>query len=560
VTHDAPLPHPSSRPPHLAALVRFALAGAFALGPGPAGAGGPAPSAGCPSLGARYETAGGGPSTFLGDVATDGAGAVYLATTRSYPGFVERVGVERLDANGAAVWSAEWQRAGGSSDRAELAAADAAGVTVAATSFLNPFESATAVVRFDGAGEKAWEAAFHPTLRDTPWSLRGDGAGGALVSGFDDDGWFLVRFGADGAQLWAAHSAGRFLARGIGVDAAGNAYFGGVLEDEGAARVLRVSPAGAVNGSFDYAAAEGERFEGVALAVTPAGDVRLALGVSTFVQLPEDPPGLLGSQESYRVVGFAPDGSLAFEQDVAGTAETSGIDGWGVPTHAALDAAGNLLVTGSVRRYSAYAVPLHKFAPDGALLWSRMLLPLLGNVPRARELELDAGGAALVAAEGSFVARVEADGTVAWMHEPVGGTPAATLAPGAGAFMAVTLPPKKKRNQVELVRLDAPAAAPAGRLVAKKKLAFKKVFSNHASRPTKIKNKSRFECLAVEVETSGPPFVAAGTLVLPPRGRAQIFVALAPESGEDGPFEGALRLLSSDPAAPLREVRLSGER
>jgi hypothetical protein len=543
-------------------LVSLALAGALLVSLRPDGARAGAPTAGCPAVGARYATPGDGPSAFLGDVASDGAGGVYLATTRSYPGFVERVGIERLDAAGGLVWSAEWHRAGSRVDRAELAAADAAGVTVAASAFLTSFERATALARFDAAGAKVWEAVFHPTLRDEPWSLRGDGAGGALVSGFDDDGWFLVRYGADGAQLWAVRTPGRFLARGIGLDAAGNTYFGGVLEDERAARVHRVSPAGAVTGSFDYAAAEGERLEGGALAVTPAGEARLALGRTSFVQLPEDPPGLLGSLESHRIVGFAADGALDFERDLVGTAETTGVDGFGGPTHAALDAAGNLFVTGSLRRYSAYVVPLHKLAPDGTLLWTRTLLPLLGNVPRARDLEVDAGGAAVVAADGSFVARVEADGAVAWVREPILAVegPATALAPDGSAYAAVTLPPKKKRNQVEVVRLDAPASAPAGDLVARKKLAFSKVGSNHASRATKIKNKSRSACLALEIEASGPPFVAEGTLVLPPRGRAQIFVALAPESGDDGPFEGALHLRSSDPAEPLREIRLLGKR
>jgi outer membrane protein assembly factor BamB len=423
-------------------------------------------------------------------------------------------------------------------------------------------EQAASIVRFDAAGQKAWEAIFHPTLREEPWSLRGDGAGGALLSGFDEDGSFLVRYAPDGTQVWAVRSAGRSLARGIGLDAAGQAYFGGTLDGGGVARVLRVSPSGAVSATFEYAGAAGERLEGGALAVTPAGEVRLALGRRTLVQLPEDPPGLLGSLQSYRIVGFAADGALAFEQDLPGTAETTGIDGFGTPTHAALDGAGNLLVTGSLRRYSAYVVPLHKLAPDGTLVWTRTLLPLASNVPRAADLEVDAGGGAVVAAEGAFVARVEADGRVAWIREPLGGVgaPAVALAPDGAAVAAVTLPPSRRLNRVELVRLEAGTQAPAGDLVAKRKLAFKKVFSNHATRTTRIKNGSRTACLAVELGTSGPPFVAGGTLVLPPRGKASVWIALAPETGDGGPFEGTLQLRSSDPEEPLRELRLQGRR
>ena len=543
--------------------VPFALALATALAAAGARAG-ETPTAGCPSIGARYLGAQPIGSTFVADVATDAAGAVYLATTRSYPGFVEGFGVERLDAGGSVVWSAEWQLGG--SERAALAAADATGVTVVGATDPLGFFPGVALVRFDSAGTKVWEAVYHPTDRDEARSLRGDGSGGAFVSGFDEDGAFLAHYGGDGMLVYAVRAPGLLPARGIGLDDAGNAYLGGVLDDDVSAEVRRVSPAGAVTRTFSYAAGVGERLEDGALAVTPAGAVRLALGRSSFVDIPGNPPGLLGSLESHRIVGFAPDGALAFERDLVGTAENGGVDGLGGPTHAALDSDGNLFVTGSLRRYSAYVVPLHKLAPDGSLLWTRNLLALQTNVPEAVDLELDAGGAATVAAAAgapTFVARVEPDGRVSWMHELVEGVerPATALAPNGAAFAAVTLPARKKKlNQIELVRLDPPATGAGGDLVSARKLSFKRVFLDHLSRSTRVKNKSKTECLALEFDTSGAPFVAGGTLVLPPRGRALLYVAFVPPSGEDGPFEGTLDLRSSDALEPHRALRLRGER
>lgn len=545
--------------------VPCALVLAMALAGGDARAG-ETPSAGCPAIGARYASAQPVGSTFVADVATDATGAVYLATTRSTPGFVEGFGIERLDAGGSVLWSAEWQLGG--AERAELAAADATGVTVVgSTRPLGAFPG-VALVRFDSGGTKAWEAVYHPTDRDEARSLRGDGAGGAFVSGFDEDGAFLAHYGADGGLVYAVRAPGLLPARGIGLDDAGNAYFGGVRDDDVSAEVRRVSPAGAVTGTFSYTAGVGERLEDGALAVTPGGAVRLALGRSSLVDIPGNPPGLLGSLESHRIVGFAPDGGLAFERDLVGTAENGGIDGHGGPTHSALDANGNLFVTGSLRRYSAYVVPLHKLAPDGTLLWTRDLVALQSNVPEAVDLELDAGGAATVAAASlgtapAFVARVEPDGHVAWMRAPIEGVegPAMALAPDGTAFAAVTLPAKKKKlNQIELVRLDPPTTPAGGDLVAAKKLSFKRVFLDHQSRSTRVKNKSKTDCLALEFDTSGPPFFAGGTLVLPPRAKALLYVAFAPPSGENGPFEDTLHLRSSDALEPHREVRLKGER
>lgn len=521
-----------------------------------------APVTGCPTFGVDTVVSPQQASSFIGAVADDGAGGVYLTETDSLPGAIEKLGVARYDHAGTRLWSAQWQRDGGTHEEAVLAIADAGGVFAIATTYFGN-TPALAIVRYAADGTLAWQVVYHPTDRDEPISARADGAGGVLVSGYGDDGWFLVRYGPDGTQRYARRLAGGILFTGIGLDAAGNAYVGGSLDDASGVSAYRISPLGSVEATFTHAAAVEERLETGALAVTPDGAVRLAVSSSTFVQLPDDPPGLLGSHQAHLILGFAPDASLEFTFVLDGTSETTGVEGAGGPTRALLDDDGNLYVSGSLRRQASYLAPLYKLSAAGALLWRVDLLPPAGGLVNASDLVLDPDGVTLAASFGGapvLVARVTADGVVTSLLPALSGVggPAVSVAADGTTFAAITLGARENSlNMVRLLRLDAPSA-PAGTLIAPRRLDFKG--KRRISRPIAIRNKSRTDCLAVQVGTPAAPFVAGGLLMLAPRGEGAINVAFVPPYGARGRFKADLALASSDPRKPLRTVRLSGRR
>ncbi len=335
-------------------------------------------------------------------VAVDAADDVLVAGASTGVGSGFDYGTVKYDgATGTQRWVSRHDGPAHSSDVAYAIAADAAGdVLVTGWSNAGANDNDYLVIKYSGeVGAELWLNRYDgPAHRDDDaYAVAVDNAGDVVVAGRTHDGvqydFGIGKFaGATGAPVWFANEPDRSglpenLACGgfvqgkqaVAVDSAGNtvtvgcAYNGGDRDYQ----IVKFSPQGSLVWSASYDSPAGQDDWASAVAVDAAGDV-IVTGQSTSQ----------GSGSDYTTVKFA--GSTGAQLWVSRYVGPVGFDEANVVT---VDSTGDVLVTGTSEGFDGYDVATVKYTGvSGAQLWVNRYTGPAGGDDSAIAAAIDAAG------------------------------------------------------------------------------------------------------------------------------------------------------------------------
>ncbi|WP_197076789.1 cadherin-like domain-containing protein [Hymenobacter terrenus] len=235
----------------------------------------------------------------------------------------------------------------------------------------------TVILKYSPGGVQQWTVQTNARL----YSLKVDAAGNVYVTGDSQNDYLTVKYSTTGQQLWAARysspdSNGDYAQR-LDLDAAGNVYVTGISYRAGMANssefaTIKYSPTGQQLWVARYNTPGNTYNEGRIIAVDPAGNAY----VSGYIQY-EDGTTASG----YVTVKYSPSGQQLWTAS-----------GGVYPTATALDAAGNVFVSGySFLTGNSITT---KYSSGGQQLWTNQS-PSIGS-DSFSDLEVDAAGNAYV--------------------------------------------------------------------------------------------------------------------------------------------------------------------
>ena len=335
-------------------------------------------------------------------MAVDASGAVAVTGTSFNGTEWDCYTAKYAAGNGALIWERTYNGLGNGNDYGKAVAVDSSGnVVVTGSSYDTSDDVEYYTAKYAAAdGALLWEKHYNNSSGyAAAIDLALDSRGNVVVTGttFENGGWYTAKYAAaDGALLWEQRysiPADRVAyARSVALDSSGNVVVTGYS---------RLSAGGGLYCyTAKYAAADGallwenvgNAINGMKVAVDGGGNVVV---VGTFYGGNPLNGGTLN--DYYTAKYAAADGALLWEQYYNGPE-----NGNDTPGGLAVDASGNVVVTGSSFLGSAYASNngygsyMAKYAAaNGALLWERRGWPLPGNNERM-PVAVDASGNVVV--------------------------------------------------------------------------------------------------------------------------------------------------------------------
>ncbi len=307
----------------------------------------------------------------------------------------------KYDAAGNLLWHVVFDQGAGYNDFLSGFAVTAGGrIAMSCTSMVStaPLVGHT-VLQYAEDGAIAWRDSVrdNTAVDETPGALAIDPSGAIYVAATSTDfttreDFLVSKYTAEGAPVWQRRLARAGISaeepRAIGLDAAGNAYVAGMIEeDQQSASLLlaKYTPAGDLAWSIEHSEHAWSYYRLCGAAVTPAGDMYVVGRYFTYTP-PEGSTVILvlkidadGNQTWH--AEFAVDGTLCYDPVIALAPDDS--------VYFAL-AAGPL--------QTAYTL---RYLPDGTRAWAYQHPCPAGTFPgwviRPAALCIDAGGNACVA-------------------------------------------------------------------------------------------------------------------------------------------------------------------
>ncbi|SFQ52386.1 cadherin-like domain-containing protein [Hymenobacter arizonensis] len=331
-------------------------------------------------------------------VAVDGAGNVYvtgLSAVTSDSQEAADYATVKYSPTGQELWVARYNGPANSRDEPNALAVDAAG-NAYVTGISTGVGSATdyATVKYSPSGQQLWVARYNGAHNgyENAWALAVDATGNVYVTGDSDGGstagdYATVKYSPTGQQLWAARYNGPTnsgdYAQALALDGAGNAYVTGVSyradnSTSGDFVTVKYAPTGQQLWASLYNGPNNGYDEGRLLAVDAAGNAY----VTGYSFLDDDTPG------DFLTVKYSASGQQLWLARYNAPSNESDY-----PYATALDAAGNVYVTGSSQGTGSsddYATV--KYSATGQRLWvARYNGPANGD-DVARAVAVDASG------------------------------------------------------------------------------------------------------------------------------------------------------------------------
>ncbi|UOG73187.1 SBBP repeat-containing protein [Hymenobacter tibetensis] len=333
-------------------------------------------------------------------LATDGQGNVVVTGYADTGSGYDYTTLKYTAASGQQAWVGHYNGPDNSYDEARDVAIDANNnIFVTGRSYNGSGRSDYATVKYAANGQQVWASRYSGTIAgdQAPTSLAVDGSGNVAVSGASpansnlDIDYATVKYaGASGQQLWVARYTGPSAANtsneatDLVADAAGNVYVTGSSYNGSNWNYLTIKYS-ASGQQLWVARLEGrsDASNSTKIALDAAGNV-FVTGRNTYV---------LGGTNDYTTLKY--DGASGQQLWVATYGTSTGYIGTHLPTDIAVDAAGNVVITGTsyggASTSDDYATVKYNGA-SGQQLWAtRYTGPGNGN-DEANALALDATG------------------------------------------------------------------------------------------------------------------------------------------------------------------------
>jgi len=284
-------------------------------------------------------------------VALDGAGNVVIGgkTDDAFDGHsLGDAFLSKLDAQGDRVWLKQF--GGGDGDTIDAMVSDAAGNTYAIALLVDLPGAAVSpsgwvVISHDAAGNQRW--IYASPDRPVLTAIAIDAAANVYVTGPVSTSTVVIKLDAAGNELYKFSTGlpywGRAISgEAIGVDAAGNAYVGGTLDEAQFAHgvLFKVDPTGS---NLVWSGAIGSRQPVRTLVVAPGGEVVIA-GASA-AGFAEDLSGPYRLANGY-IARVGADGALKWSYRIGADRGFANLQAGVVAL--ALDSAGNVYGAGSI--------------------------------------------------------------------------------------------------------------------------------------------------------------------------------------------------------------------
>ncbi|MEI6945552.1 SBBP repeat-containing protein [Paraflavisolibacter sp. H34] len=324
-------------------------------------------------------------------LAVDAAGNVYVTGTSNDYREQGDYATIKYDKNGLQQWTARFNGAGGRHDEALALAVDGRGnVYVTGRSAGEASGADYATVKYDRDGRQQWVRTYNGALGedDEARALAVDALGNVYVTGTSEGNYATLKYTAAGDLLWEkvvnGPANGYDQATALDVDAAGNVYVTGASEGRGSASdflTVKYDPSGRQLWTARYNGPQNGTDAALAVAADRNGNV-FVTGASDESE----------SASSMALVAYSSVGALLWtarhESDAAG-------DAWHQPAALAVDAAGNVYVTG---RSAPSGEPENgdaatfKYDAQGACQWKVRFNGPAGRGDAGLALSVDAAG------------------------------------------------------------------------------------------------------------------------------------------------------------------------
>jgi uncharacterized delta-60 repeat protein len=295
------------------------------------------------------------------------------------------------------VWAARYNGLGDSYEVATDVVVDAAGNTYVAGYSLSALSYDYAIIKYDGAsGQQLWQARYNGPNNslDLATAIALDAAGNVYVTGTSSLGntynYITLKYSASGQQLWQATYSGlgfassRYnIATDLVVDAANNVYVTGYSSNS----------AGKYSyGTVKYAGASGQqlwaaRYSGV----SNSDNLTTNLAVDAANNVYVTGTSYAGNQSSYTTVKYATGGQQVWVASYNGPG-----NGYDLVSDVAVDAAGNVAVTGTSDNGSSYDYATVRYSTSGQQQWETRYNGAGNGYDEATSLAMDATGNVLV--------------------------------------------------------------------------------------------------------------------------------------------------------------------
>lgn len=326
----------------------------------------------------------------------DSAGAIYVTGISQQDAFDLDVLTLKYSSEGDLLWSKRYGSPNGGMDMPTAMAVDGSGnVYVTGTiSSLGGFEDFL-TIKYDSNGNQVWVRQFDgpAKLVDEASAIAVDASGNVYVTGlattgggfFTSTDYATVKYSSDGVQLWASYydgpASGHDSPTALAVDGMGNAYVTGASQGSGSGldfATVMYDAAGAQQWATRYDNSQDDLAS--AIAIGPTGTI-LVTGVSAGAGAPSD----------YATVSY--DGATGNQLWVVRS--DSAEHAQDEPVAIAADAAGNVYVTGTAgmeiwNANSGYFTV--KFDSAGVQQWAVRYDGPGNGWDRANGIALDAAG------------------------------------------------------------------------------------------------------------------------------------------------------------------------
>ncbi|MEY2545839.1 MAG: hypothetical protein QOG48_956 [Verrucomicrobiota bacterium] len=275
-------------------------------------------------------------------IAVDSSENIYVTGSSEGSGTRRDFFTQKLNANGAVLWTARFDGTGSGEDIPNAIVVDQFGnvfVTGSSLGLGSGLDYLT--VKYNSSGVFQWAVRFNGTgnREDIPYAMDVDPSGNIYVTGSSqstnaDRDSVTIKYNANGGQVWTftwIGSGGEDIARALKIDMSGNVYVAGSSTGNGSGLdyiLLKFNTNGALQWWRSYNGPANGDDVPAALAFDPAGKVYVtgsSLGVSSgndFATLKYSPNGVLKWVQRYDGPAGSSDKSVGIAVDATGVVVT----------------------------------------------------------------------------------------------------------------------------------------------------------------------------------------------------------------------------------------------